>query len=101
MMVRSFGMQFWSPILLLTFAVLGVLLGVALRVRAFLYCGSLFVAIGLVGMVWHAQRAIDQIWPWWVFGICLGICLIVFLGWMEKNRAKMAAYREALKRWEP
>jgi hypothetical protein len=101
MMVRSFGMQFWSPILLLTFAVLGVLLGVAMRIRAFLYCGSLFVAIGLVGMVWHAQRAIDQIWPWWVFGICLGISLIVFLGWMEKNRARMAAYRKALRLWEP
>jgi hypothetical protein len=101
MMVRSFGMQFWSPILLLSIAVLGVLLGVALRIRAFLYCGSLFVAIGLVGMVWHAQRAIDQIWPWWVFGICLGISLIVFLGWMEKNRARMAAYRESLRLWEP
>lgn len=101
MMVRSFGAQFWSPILLLTLAVLGVLLGVALRIRAFLYCGSLFVAIALVGMVWHAQRAIDQIWPWWVFGICLGISLIVFLGWMEKNRAQMAAYRESLRLWEP
>ncbi len=90
----------WQPLLLLLLAVAGVLTGIALRVRAFLFCGATFVAVALLGMVWHAQQAIDQVWPWWAFGILTGVSLITMLGYFEKNRPGVLAYLERLKSWQ-
>lgn len=100
LLLKAFEGQMWQPLVLLVLALAGVLCGVALRVRAFLYCGSAFVLVALLGMVWHAQQAIDQVWPWWAFGILSGITLIALLGYFEKNRPQVLAYLEHLKSWE-
>ncbi|MFO1063648.1 MAG: hypothetical protein U0892_07265 [Pirellulales bacterium] len=86
MMLQAFAGQLWQPLILLALSVIGILAGISLRVRAFLICGSVFMFISLLGMVWHAQQAIDQVWPWWAFGILTGVSLIVMLGYFEKNR---------------
>ncbi|MCA9132415.1 MAG: hypothetical protein KDA45_04650 [Planctomycetales bacterium] len=98
--LRAFEGQFWQPLLLLLLALAGVAAGVILRVRAFLYCGVAFTLVALLGMVWHAQQAIGQVWPWWAFGIVTGIGLIVLLGYFEKNRPRVLAYLDQLKQWE-
>jgi hypothetical protein len=98
--LKAFEGQLWQPILLLALALAGVGAGIILRVRAFLFCGVTFTFVALLGMVWHAQQAIGQVWPWWAFGIVTGICLIVFLGYFEKNRPQVVAYLEQFKRWE-
>jgi hypothetical protein len=96
----AFEGQLWQPLLLLGLAVGGVMAGIALQVRAFLYCGVAFTAVALLAMVWHAQQAIGQVWPWWVFGIATGIGLIILLGYFEKNRPRVLAHLERLKQWE-
>ena len=98
--IDAFEGQLWQPLLLLALAVGGVLAGIALQVRAFLYCGVAFTAVALLAMVWHAQQAIGQVWPWWAFGIATGIGLITVLGYFEKNRPRVIAYLERLKQWE-
>ena len=98
--LKAFEGQLWQPMLLLVLALAGIAAGIALRVRAFLYCGLAFTMIALLAMVWHAQQAIGQVWPWWAFGIATGISLIVMLGYFEKNRPKVVAYLEQFKRWE-
>ncbi len=98
--LRAFEGQLWQPILLLALALVGVVAGIILRVRAFLFCGLAFTMIALLGMVWHAQQAIGQVWPWWAFGIATGISLIFMLGYFEKNRPKVVAYLEHFKQWE-
>jgi hypothetical protein len=98
--LKAFEGQLWQPLLLLALALGGVAAGIVMRVRAFLYCGLAFTMIALLGMVWHAQQAIGQVWPWWAFGIATGIGLIVMLGYFEKNRPKVVAYLEQFKRWE-
>lgn len=100
MVLKAFEGEMWQPLLLLILSMSGVLVGIALRIRAFLYCGSAFVIVALLGMVWHAQQAIDQVWPWWAFGILTGVTLIVLLGYFEKNRPRVLAYVEQLKSWE-
>ena len=77
--LKSIEGNLWQPLILLVLALLGVMAGMLLRVRAFLYCGVIFILVALFGMVWHAAQAIDQVWPWWVFGIVTGIGLIVLL----------------------
>jgi hypothetical protein len=101
MLFKSFELQFWSPVVLLAFAIAGMIVGVVLRVRAFLFCGSGFVFVALFGMVWQAQRAIGQVWPWWVFGICMGVGLIVLIGYFEKNRARFLEMIQSLRSWQP
>lgn len=101
MLFKSFELQFWSPVVLLAFAIAGMVIGVVLRVRAFLFCGSGFVFVALFGMVWQAQRAIGQVWPWWVFGICTGVGLIVLIGYFEKNRARFLEMIQSLRNWQP
>lgn len=100
MILSAFAAQLWQPIVLLALALLGMALGFVLRIRAFLYCGTTFVGVSLFGMVWHAQQAIDQVWPWWAFGIFSGIIVFVLLGYFEKNRAQVISYLSALKQWE-
>ncbi len=97
MMIRAFDGQFWPPLVLLLISVIGMVAGFLTRVRAFLYCGSAFIFIALLGMVWHAQQAIDQVWPWWAFGIAVGVTLIASLGYLEKNRPRVVAYLDSLK----
>ncbi len=101
MLFKSFELQFWSPVVLLAFAIAGMIAGVVLRVRAFLFCGSGFVFVALFGMVWQAQRAIGQVWPWWAFGICMGVGLIVLIGYFEKNRARFLEMIQSLRTWQP
>ena len=98
--LKAFEGQLWQPMLLLVLALAGVAAGIVMRVRAFLYCGLAFTMIALLAMVWHAQQAIGQVWPWWAFGIATGISLIVMLGYFEKNRPQVVAYLEQFKRWE-
>ncbi len=97
---KAFEGQLWQPLLLLVLALAGVAAGIVLRVRTFLYCGLAFTVVALLGMVWHAQQAIGQVWPWWAFGIATGIGLIIMLGYFEKNRPKVVAYLEKFKQWE-
>ncbi len=98
--LKAFEGQLWQPLLLLVLSLVGVAAGIILRVRAFLYCGAAFTMVALLGMVWHAQQAIGQVWPWWAFGIATGVGLIVLLGYFEKNRPRVIAYLEQLKQWE-
>jgi hypothetical protein len=98
--LRSMEGNLWQPLWLLALALSGVFAGLILRVRAFLYCGVTFVAVALFGMVWHAAQAIDQVWPWWAFGIATGVGLIMILGYFEKNRSKVLQYLEQIRTWQ-
>lgn len=98
--LKAFEGELWQPLLLLVLALAGVAAGIVLRVRAFLFCGAAFTMVALLGMVWHAQQAIGQVWPWWAFGIATGICLIVCLGYFEKNRPRVISYLDQFRQWE-
>jgi hypothetical protein len=98
--IAGLGEAIWPPMVLIILSLLGVLLGVALQVRAFLVLGSLFVFISLVSMVTHAQRSLDHVWPWWAFGIGLGIGILTVLGIFEKKRPELLATLERLRRWD-
>ena len=85
------GDTLWPPMVLLALSLAGALLGIMLRVRAFLYLGASFTLMALITMVWHASAAIDQTWPWWAFGIGAGMALLALFALFEKKRTEMAA----------
>jgi hypothetical protein len=86
--------------LLMAFSVAGVLTGIGLRVRAFLYLGAGFLTLSLVSMVWHASRALHHVWPWWAFGFSLGVAILVLFALFEKRRDDFLHKIEQLQSWE-
>ena len=48
----------WLPAVLAGLSIVGVLAGILLRVRAFLYLGTAFLVVALMTIIWHA--AIQQ-----------------------------------------
>jgi hypothetical protein len=98
--LRGVGESLWPPMVLASLAVGGVFLGIIFRVRAFLYLGTSFVLLSVVTMVWHAARAIEHVWPWWAFGIGLGIGILVLFGLFEKKRPEITAWARQLQQWE-
>jgi hypothetical protein len=99
-LLQQIGTNIYGPIVLVLLALAGMAAGVVLRVRPFLYLGAMFVFIGVTSMVWHAHKSIDAVWPWWVFGITTGICLLAGLMAIEKNKPKLREYANNLATWQ-
>lgn len=103
MFIASSGGQvpeLWLPIVLTVLSVLGVLAGIALRVRAFLYLGSTFLLLSLTSMVGQAARNIGHVWPWWAFGIVLGLAILTMFGIFENRRNEVLRLVNELRQWE-
>ena len=100
MFIAGIGENLWLPIILATLSIIGIFAGILLKVRAFLYLGSSFLLLSVVSMVWHAARSLDEVWPWWVFGIAAGIGMLALFGVFEKRRNDMLKIVGELRTWE-
>ena len=100
MLMDGLGQNLWGPIVLIVLALIGIAVGIAMRVRAYLYLGTLFVTLGLLSMVYHAGQSLDSVWPWWAFGITTGAVILAALVTLEKYRPSIERYRARLESWE-
>jgi hypothetical protein len=99
MFIVGIGQSLWPPMVLALLGLAGAFAGMMLQIRAFLYLGAGFVLLALVSMVAHAAQAIDHVWPWWAFGIGVGLAILVFFGVFEKKRAEVMLLVERLRQW--
>ena len=99
MLLQQIGLTLWGPIVLVLLSLLGMLAGIILRVRAFLFLGTAFVLLGTISMVWHANESLGS-WVWWVFGISTGVILLVGLTFLEKYKVQLRQYSESLSKWD-
>jgi hypothetical protein len=88
------------PLALAVLAVAGVLGGILLRVRAFLFLGVTFLFLDVFAMIWHAAVGRQQYWLWWVCGILLGGGIIALFALFEKRRNEVLRVVEELKSWK-
>lgn len=100
MFITGVANSLWLPLILCGLSVLGVFAGMLLRVRAFLYVGTSFLVLSIVSMIWHASQSLGHVWPWWAFGIGLGICILALFGLFEKRRNEMLELVGKLKTWD-
>ena len=98
--IEGVGDNLWGPMVLTFLSVVGVFVGIGLRIRAFLYLGSTFVFLSVVSMVWHAYANIQHVGIWWAFGILLGIVILTIFGIFEKKRAEINGMIDSIKKWE-
>jgi hypothetical protein len=87
-------------LVLAVLAVLGVLAGILLRVRAFLFLGVSFLFLVIFTRVWHAAVDRAQTWVWWASGIVLGAAILALFAIFEKRRNDVLRLIEELKRWK-
>ena len=90
----------WLPLVLAVLSVAGVLSGLMLRVRAFLFLGSSFLLLAVVTMIYYAAESFHWTWIWYVSGILLGAGILVLFALFEKKRQAMLLAIEGLKQWE-
>ena len=98
--ISGIGDALWPPMVLALLSVAGILLGMLLHVRAYLYLGATFLLLSMITMVSHAQQRLEHVWPWWAFGIALGIAILVFFGVFEKKKNEMRALAQRLNEWD-
>jgi hypothetical protein len=89
-----------GPLILAVLSVLGVLAGMLLRVRAFLYLGVTFLCLVVSILIWHAAVDKGQHWVGWACGIALGAAIIVLFAVFEKRRNDVVRLLDELRRWD-
>ncbi len=87
MFIAGVGQSTWLPVILAVLCVCGVLAGMKLRVRAFVYLGVGFLLLDVFAMIWHAAVNLQQTWVWYASGIVLGVVVLGLFAYLEKRRA--------------
>ncbi len=100
MFLTGVANSLWLPMALALFSVAGVFAGILMRVRAFLYLGSSFLLLSMISMVWYAAQNIGHVWPWWAFGIALGLAILTIFGLFEKKRNEALQLLDELRQWD-
>jgi hypothetical protein len=90
----------WLPLVLAGLSVAGVMAGLSLRVRPFLFLGTGFLTLAIVAMIWNAAVNLHWTWLWYVAGIVLGLMILTLFALFEKKREEMLALVEGLRGWE-
>ena len=94
MFLAGVGNSMWLPVVLAVLCVAGVLSGILLRVRAFIYLGVGFLLLDLFSMIWYAAVDLEQTWVWYVSGIVLGVVVLALFAYLEKRRGHDPRERE-------
>jgi hypothetical protein len=98
--IAGVGESVWLPVVLAALCVAGILAGVALRVRAFLFLGAGFLLLDVFAMIWHAAVHRSQAWVWYASGIVLGAAILALFALFEKRRNDVLGLVERLRRWD-
>ena len=100
MMIQGLATSLWPPLVLATLSIMGVFLGIGLRVRAFLYLGVAFLVISILSMIFHAHQAVGNIWPWFVFGVVSGIGFWILIALRDRYQDRLQEIVDNLREWD-
>jgi hypothetical protein len=98
--IAGLGRSLVLTLVLAVLSVLGVLAGMLLRVRAFLFLGVTFLLLDVLTIIWHAGVDRHQTWVLWLSGIVLGAAILTLFGIFEKRRNDVLRLVEELRRWD-
>jgi len=75
----------WLPVVLAGFALIGIMAGIWLGIRAFVYLGTAFLLVAISTVIWYGAVDLEQTWVWWVSGIVTGILIITLFAYFERR----------------
>ena len=99
MLLTGLGNSVALPVFLAVLSVLGVLLGILLRLRAPLFFGTAFLGVVIFAQIWHAAVDQQQAWVWWASGIVLGLTILALFASFEKHRNEVLRMLDEVRRW--
>jgi hypothetical protein len=99
MFIAGLGESVILPLVLAFLSVTGILAGILLRVRAFLYLGFTFLFLVIFTQIYHAAVGRHQPWVWWVSLIVLGAGIIALFAVFEKRRNDVLRVLEDVRSW--
>jgi hypothetical protein len=85
--------------ILLLLSVAGVVGGLMMRVRAFLFLGTAFLMLSVLTMILTASASLGD-WLLYVTGICLGILILYMFALFERKRQQMLGFIEQIRHWQ-
>ena len=100
MFIAGVGGSVWLPVVLAVLCVAGVVAGIVLRVRAFLFLGTGFLLLDIFAMLWHAAVDRAQTWVWYASGVVLGAAILAVFALLEKRRNEVQQVVERIRRWD-
>ena len=89
----------WLAVVLAGLSVLGVLAGMLLRVRSFLFQGTAFLGVALLTLLWHAAFHLHQTWLIWLTVIFAGVAILTLFALFERKRQQMVDLVGQLREW--
>jgi hypothetical protein len=99
MFIAGLGNSLWLPLILMLLSIAGGLLGILLRIRAYLFMGIGFLFLVIFSMIWHAAVDLSHTWVWWASGIILGVAILTLFAIFEKRRNDVLLVVEQIKQW--
>ena len=90
----------WLTMALAVLSVMGVIAGLMLRVRAFLFLGTAFLLLSVLTMIWTASVNLNWGWLWYVTGIAFGVLILITAVLFERKRHEMLELIGRLKQWQ-
>jgi hypothetical protein len=99
MFIAGLGHSWLLPLVLMLLSVTGMLAGMSLRVRSFLFLGFTFLVLDALSMIWHAAYDLNHTWIWYVCGIALGAAILAMFAVFEKRRNDVLLVVEQLHGW--
>jgi hypothetical protein len=90
----------WLPLVLMGLSIAGVLAGILLRIRAFLFLGVAFLLIAMLTIIWYAAVDLQQTWLWYVVGIVTGAAMLALFAVFERKRQEVLQIVEQLREWD-
>lgn len=99
MYIAGIGQSAVWPLVLMGLSVGGVLLGIVLQVRAFVYLGASFLALVIVSLVWFAAVDLGNTWIWYAAAVALGLALLALFGVFERRRQDLERALREFKQW--
>ena len=98
--LRDMGGSVYLPLVLVVLSLLGILTGIVLRIRSFLFLGLSFLLVVIVTMIKYAAVDQQHTWVFFVACIILGAIVIGSVAFYEKRRNDLAAMMKNLKQWQ-
>jgi len=99
--LRGVGESTWLPLVLVALCVIGVLVGVTLRIRGYVYLGVAFLLVVIARMIGYAAFEQGRMWLFWTCCIGLGAGIIALFAVFERRRDEIADALGRFRRWEP
>jgi hypothetical protein len=100
MFIAGLGNSWLLPLVLLLLSVAGVLAGMLLRIRSFIYLGVAFLLVVLSTMLKYAAVDLGQSWILYLATLLLGLFVFALFAVFEKRRSMIVGAVERFRNWE-